>query len=322
MTGDARTARTASTASTASTVGTGPLTAAGWRPGRDAGDAALLAVLKTAPLGPWELFPAAESALRAFHGLRIPAWGPGRDVAPTGCVVDPVEARHAGRTFGRLAQVLGVRLFPFGRTDADSLLGVDELGRLFCVDHGGDRLLGDTVPDGLTALAEGHAPVRLTARHRSWTLDGHGDGHGPGEGDPVRVGARAALVAVYVLHAHAAFSAREVRLRVTTLRGVGVLALDQAFPLRPGRLEDSAEPLAADMAAALEAGGLRPQGAELMFSVPAAAAPGELECAVTVGTAGAAAPRLTLTAGPGAAIGRPAEAFAACAAAFDRQTRP
>ncbi|MFI5987058.1 SUKH-3 domain-containing protein [Streptomyces sp. NPDC051555] len=296
-----------------------PLTAAGWRPGRDAREAALLAVLTTAPLGPWELFPAAESALREFHGLRIAATGPGRDVAPTGCVVDPAQARHAARPFRRISEELDVRLFPFGRTDADGLLGVDELGRLFCVDHGGAWLIGDTVRDGLTALAEGHAPVRLTGRRREWPLDGHAYGEAT---DPVRIGTRAALVAVYVLHAHGAFTAREVRLRATTLRGVGVLALDRAFPLHPGPLQDSAAPLAAAMVAAVEAAGVRPLGAELTFSVPAEAAPGQLECAVIVGTAGTPAPRLVLAAGPGSAIGRPAEVFAACAAAFDRQIRP
>ncbi|MFD7028273.1 SUKH-3 domain-containing protein [Streptomyces sp. NPDC059917] len=293
-----------------------PLTAAGWRPGRDAGQAAMLAVLATAPLGPWELFPAAESALREFHGLRIAATGPGVDVAPTGCLVDPGEARYGAAPLRRIAQAVGLRVFPFGRTDADGLLGVDELGRLFCVDHGGARLLGETVRDGLTALAEGRAPVRLTARRREWHLDARAYGDAA---DPVRVAARAALVAVYVLHAHAAFAAREVRLRATTLRGVGVLAVDRAFPLHPGPLQDSADPLAAAVATAVEAAGLRPQGAELTFSVPAAPTPGQLECAVTVGTAGTPAPRLTLTAGPGATIGRPAALFTACATAFDRQ---
>ncbi|MGH8917518.1 MAG: SUKH-3 domain-containing protein [Actinomycetes bacterium] len=293
------------------------LIAAGWQPGRNAGDAAMLAVLKTVPLGPWQLFPAAESALREFHGLRVPAFGPGRDVAPTGCVVDPMVARHASRPFNGIAEVLGVRLFPFGRTDADAHLGVDELGRLFAVDHGGARLLGETVHDGLVALAEGSASIRLTARHRVWDLDDRG----LGAGDPIRAGARAVLLAVYVLHAHGAFSAREVRLRVTTLRGIGVLALDRLFPLRAGRLEDGADPLAADMAAAVEAAGLRPQGAELVFSVPAAPAPRGLECAVTVGAADAVGPRLRLTAGPGAAIGRAGEVFAACAEAFGRQAR-
>ncbi|MFD7031581.1 SUKH-3 domain-containing protein [Streptomyces sp. NPDC059917] len=230
------------------------LSAAGWQPGRDAGDAAMLAVLRTVPLGPWQLFAAAESALREFHGLRVPAFGPCRDVAPTGCVVDPMEARQASRPFNGIAEVLGVRLFPFGRTDADARLGVDELGRLFTADHGGARLLGETVHDGLTALAEDGASIRLTARHRVWNLDDRG----LGAGDPIRAGARAVLVAVYVLHAHGAFSAREVRLPVTSLRGIGVLVLDQLFPLRAGRLEDGADQLAADMAAAVEATGLRP----------------------------------------------------------------
>ncbi|MCZ0981692.1 SUKH-3 domain-containing protein [Streptomyces diastatochromogenes] len=73
-----------------------PLAAAGWRAGRDAGDAAMLAVLTTVAVGQGRVFPAAERALREFHGLRIaPAPDGGREVAATGCVVDP--ARPASR---------------------------------------------------------------------------------------------------------------------------------------------------------------------------------------------------------------------------------
>ncbi|MFJ2750058.1 SUKH-3 domain-containing protein [Streptomyces sp. NPDC087297] len=278
---------------------------------------AMLAVLEVAALG-WELFPAAEEALRAWHGRRVPPSGPGLDLAPTGAVVDPREAAYTAGSFHRLGADLGVRLFPFGRTDADAPLAVDELGRLFTVDHGGARLLGESVPEGLTALAQGRMPVRITARRESWTA-------GPlPAGDLLPEAVRAALTAVYVLHRHGAYSAREVRLCATTLRGIGVRALDRTFPLPAGPLEAAAGPLAQNMAEALAAAGVRTQGTELHLSVPpppATTGPlATLTWALAVG-ASAAHPTtatVTLTAGPGASVGDPAKVFAACAHALVR----
>lgn len=61
------------------TRGVDALTTAGWYEGRDVRDNALSAVLRTVALvepvadgAAWVLFPAAERALREFHGLRLP----------------------------------------------------------------------------------------------------------------------------------------------------------------------------------------------------------------------------------------------------------
>ncbi|MFD7262121.1 SUKH-3 domain-containing protein [Streptomyces sp. NPDC059874] len=266
----------------------------------------------------WDPFPAAEEALRAHHGLRVVPAGPGVDVAPTGAVVDPREAQYTAGSFRRLREHIGVRLFPFGRTTADVPLAVDELGRLFSVDHGGYRLLGETVAEGLAGLAEGRMPVRLKARRASWTLP-------PFHAEELAAEAvRAALTAVYVLHRAGAYSARELRLRATTLRGIGVLALDRVFPLPAGSLEAAAEPLTGRMTEALAAVGVHVEGAELRISVPppaTAAVPfAGFACTLTVG-ASAAHPTTatrTLTAGPGASIGRAAEVFDACVADLTR----
>ncbi|MCB5179667.1 SUKH-3 domain-containing protein [Streptomyces antimicrobicus] len=288
------------------------LARAGWRPGRDAGDAAMLAILKTAALGQWTLFPAAEQAVREFHGLRIaPSPDGGRDVAATGCVVDPQEARYAGPPLQRLGNALGVRLFPFGRTDQEAPLGVDEEGRLFTLGVGGAWLLGGSAREGLIALAEGTRPVRLRPRERLWRLSDM-----PAD---LTAGVRAALVAVYVLHHTGVFSARALRLRVTTLRGVGVLALDETYALRPGRLDASAEPLARAMADELAAAGLSPHGCEIAVGVPAPSGTtgplATLDCTITLnGPAGR--PTLTLSAPMGASVGPTAKIFDACEAAF------
>ncbi|MEV4431279.1 SUKH-3 domain-containing protein [Streptomyces sp. NPDC053792] len=284
------------------------LTEAGWRPGRDAGDAAMLAVLVAVTVGA-ELFPAAERAVRAFHGLTVlPAATGGREVAAVGSVVDPREARHDVPSLNRLAGSLGVRLFPLGRTDTDAPLAVDEHGRLLMLGPGGPWLLGETVHDGLTALATGIAPARLRPPRWRHPL--------PGRESDLGAAVRAALVAVYVLHSSGVYSARALHLRATTLRGIGAVAVDEEFPLRPGALEGNAEPLAEAMTGRLAAEGVRAGSCELVLTVSAPPGtegpPSTVACAVTVGgEAGDAA--LILSAALSATSGPTAKALEACA---------
>ncbi|MCX5393857.1 SUKH-3 domain-containing protein [Streptomyces sp. NBC_00094] len=288
------------------------LTKAGWRHGRDEGDAAMLAILTTVAVRQGSVFPAAERAVREFHGLRVPpAPDGGREVAATGCVVDPREARFASPRLDRLAADLGVRLFPFGRTDTDAPLAVDEEGRLVLLGPGGAWLLGATVREGLTALAEGIAPVRLRAPRWSFPL--------PGDSTDLAAAVRAALVAVYVLHSTGVYGARALRLRATTLRGIGVVALDEVFPLGPGSLDSSTEPLIAAMTGRLDGSGTHAATCELTLTIPVPRGtegpPATVECAVTVGNP-AEGPALTLSAGPSASLGPTAASLGDCAQAL------
>jgi hypothetical protein len=75
--------------------------------------------------------------------------------------VDPRTARHALGTFRAFGARINCGVFPFGSTDGRGKLAVDERGRLFCVDHGGWWFLGESVDEGLGALAEGRAPRRV-----------------------------------------------------------------------------------------------------------------------------------------------------------------
>ncbi|MFE0427478.1 SUKH-3 domain-containing protein [Streptomyces sp. NPDC058953] len=312
------------------TTGEEVLTAAGWYEGRDVGVEAQLAALKAVTLvepvvggAAWEIFPAADRALREFHGLRLPPAGPGREVAATGCVVDPVAARHALRPFARLGRATGARLFPFGRTDSDAPLAVDEEGRLFSVDHGGRWQLGETVREGLVALAEGRTPHRVAARR--WTWDAPSD---PAV-TPLLNAVRAALVAVYVLHHRKVFSTRELRLTVTPLRGVGAPVLDgRAVPLPGGSLTESAAPVAAAMEELIAAAGVTAKGAELRVTVPApddSRAPrSSVVATARTGHAGTApgAVELSLAAGAGASVGRARTAVLGCADDLTRYAGP
>ncbi|MFK4147975.1 SUKH-3 domain-containing protein [Streptomyces sp. NPDC004065] len=145
------------------------LRAAGWRPGRwDMKQAEVWAdTLRehTSPAGHrHSVFPAAVEAWAEFGGLRITPTGPGRQVAPAACHLDPLHGLHMARTLGDLGRALGTEVSPLGaETGTEALLAIDAEGRVYALDHTGDWYLGPGIDQALSALVSGIAPVRLTA---------------------------------------------------------------------------------------------------------------------------------------------------------------
>ncbi|MGW7690555.1 SUKH-3 domain-containing protein [Streptomyces asiaticus] len=272
------------------------LVAAGWQPGRDAGNRALLGILETSStvaldgVTAWQTFPAVEQAVREFYGLTVAPAGPGVDVAATGCVVDPSLGRHALRTFAAFEEGLGHRLFPFGRTDADALLAVDDEGRLFAVDHSGWWLLGESAAEGLVSLAEGRAPRRVTSWSREWRLARTAEA-------AVIDLVKTALVLAYVLHHHALLATRAVRARVVGFRGFGEVYLDREFRLRQKTLDANAAPLADDIGQALGSAPLDTAEVRLeLLSAGSASTRPALGCSLATGGQGVGGVLIRLTA--------------------------
>jgi hypothetical protein len=141
------------------------LVAAGWRP--QFGDEVLArnaVAAVTATIGQrhrHETFPAVDQALTAFPSLVGVRRGPGEQVWIQRFDVDPRAVAHTADSLGDFAAVLGVRLFPIGTEQGDSILAVDEHGRIFALDQSGEWFIGPDLDSALTNLLLGRAAHRV-----------------------------------------------------------------------------------------------------------------------------------------------------------------
>ncbi len=72
----------------------------------------------------------------------------------------------AADTLADFGAVLGVRLFPLGTERGDSIIAVDERGRIFALDQAGEWFLGLDIDAALTTLLLG----RVRDDGTWWTL--------------------------------------------------------------------------------------------------------------------------------------------------------
>ncbi|MEV0325557.1 SUKH-3 domain-containing protein [Micromonospora echinospora] len=108
------------------------------------------------------VFPAAEAALTAFPALLSKRRGPGEQVWISHFSTNPLRGAHSAATLADFGSVLGMRLFPIGaERPPESILAVDELGRVFALDQAGEWFLGADIDAALTTLLLGRAPARV-----------------------------------------------------------------------------------------------------------------------------------------------------------------
>lgn len=145
------------------------LRTAGWQPGRwDIKQAEEWADRLRGHVSPGghrhAVSPAAVEAWAEFGGLTVPpAAGPGRQIAPSTVVVDPMRGLHQARTLGDLGRALETGISPLGEEQGSgALLAIDAEGRVYAVDYTGDWYVGSDIDRALAALAGGARPVRLT----------------------------------------------------------------------------------------------------------------------------------------------------------------
>jgi hypothetical protein len=103
-----------------------------------------------------EPFAAATALLNEFGGIYVIQDGPGVHLRRRPFAIDPTDVAATTETLTDLGKRLHARLFPIGMEgDHDSILAVDEAGKIFAIDHTGTWLLGDTIDAALITLVTG-----------------------------------------------------------------------------------------------------------------------------------------------------------------------
>ncbi|MGP4003281.1 SUKH-3 domain-containing protein [Streptomyces sp. 8N706] len=144
---------------------------AGWEPGRwNIAQAEIWADTLRAHTSPGghrhTVLPSAVEAWAEFGGLHLSAPGPGRHIAPTPLVIDPLRGLHLARTLADLGRALATEICPLGEETAGTgaVLAIDAQGRVYSLDHTGDWYLGADVDQALATLLTGTTPARLTTK--------------------------------------------------------------------------------------------------------------------------------------------------------------
>jgi hypothetical protein len=147
------------------------LRTAGWSPGRRPDRVPVAVAVVCDQVGRHgariESFSAVATVLDEFLGLQVDQDGAGRTFRRRPFTIDPTQVAATAETLADFGGLLGTRLFPIGfEGDHDSILAVDEAGRVFAIDHAGEWHLGNSVDEALITLITGTEPVRVDDQGR------------------------------------------------------------------------------------------------------------------------------------------------------------
>jgi hypothetical protein len=114
-------------------------------------------------------FPAIREVITDFPMVSSGRRGRGVRRAIRQFDIGPAEAVHTADVLFELSEVVGAPLFPLGvEARGDAVLAMDERGRVFALDQGGEWYLGAGIDDVLVNLLTGDGPAARIRDDGSW----------------------------------------------------------------------------------------------------------------------------------------------------------
>jgi hypothetical protein len=114
-------------------------------------------------------FPAVRDVLTAFPVLSVRRRGVGVRRQIRLLTIDPAAGAHLADALAELAGVIGARMFPIGQEGwGDAVLVVDERGRVFGLDQGGEWFLGESIDEAVVGLLTGDGPAERIRDDGTW----------------------------------------------------------------------------------------------------------------------------------------------------------
>ncbi|MFI5936147.1 SUKH-3 domain-containing protein [Actinoplanes sp. NPDC051494] len=114
-------------------------------------------------------FPAARAAVMDFPGIFCGLRAPGVRRQIRWLNLEPAAAAHTADLLGEFGEVLGSALFPLGvEAKGDAIVAIDEQGRVFGLDQGGEWYLGKDLDEALLSLLTGDGPAERVRDDGTW----------------------------------------------------------------------------------------------------------------------------------------------------------
>nr|BFE66990.1 hypothetical protein GCM10020092_002910 [Actinoplanes digitatis] len=114
-------------------------------------------------------FPAAREAIMAFPGIFCGLRGPGVRRWVRWLNLESAAAAHSADVLGEFAEVIGASLFPLGvEAKGDAIVAIDERGRVFALDQGGEWFLGETLDQAVLSLLTGDGLAERVRDDGTW----------------------------------------------------------------------------------------------------------------------------------------------------------
>jgi hypothetical protein len=108
-----------------------------------------------------EPFPAVYEAFGLTGKLLVKRRAPGVEQRVQLFEIWSIPVRHTADVLHEFGQVIGARLFPLGRVNFESVLAIDEHGRVFHLDQAGEWFVADSYVEALETLIQGRRTHRV-----------------------------------------------------------------------------------------------------------------------------------------------------------------